>query len=996
MSFRTGRSTPWAVLMALAVVVTSPLSLAQQSVPALPTALLFDVPDLSEVDVLPFEALDPVTLLKEDTERDAEGLPYRFAITKDVYVTPDVTGNWEALPDGRMLWRMRVLADGATSINLGFSEFTLPETALLWLYSPDASRRIRPFTAADNDAHGELWTPVLLGDEIVIELTVRPEFVDEMRLTLTTVGHGYRGFGTKAVYDEYLSGSCNFDVVCPEGDDWVLDYAAIGAMQLNGGLLCSGSLVNDTASSLTPFWLTANHCGLSAGNAPSLVGYWNYQNSFCRAPGSPASGGPGDGTFTQFSSGSIWRASYSPSDVTLAEFDDDPDPAWNVSYAGWDRSGVDASMAIAIHHPNVQEKRISFEFQPTTTTTYLQNGIPGDGTHVRVEDWDLGTTEPGSSGSPLFDQNHRVIGQLHGGFASCSSQTSDWYGKFAVSFTGGGTSSSRLSDWLDPGNTGLMTVDTISLNTLCEDAGTLVFGGSTYNCDDVAALEVVDCDLNANDLVVETALISVASPGEPAGESVLLTESGPATGRFQGTLALGAGGVGVLTVAGGDTITATYIDADDGMGGMNVVVTANATIDCTAPMLSNVAASAVQASTATVSFDANEAVTGTVLYGTSCGNLSESTPGDSASTSVSVNLSGLDDETTYFFAVQGEDGAGNVTLDDNGGSCYSFTTLEAPDYFTEEFLSGNDLDNTTFQFDVVGGPDFYSFCGDPMTSLPTNPAGGTVLTMSDDDSQFVNLSGGKRVFLYGQAYGGVWVSSNGYITLGQSDTDFSETLAEHFAIPRVALVYDDMNPSAGGTVSWLQLADRVAVTWQNVPEYNTTNSNTFQVEMFYDGRITMSYLGVDIDDGIAGLSAGNGLAGDFIADNLSNAMSCGAMCQLDLGFGGPGTATLTMCGGDLSTGTSADLLLTGAAPGGTAFLILGLSNTPTPLKGGMLVPVPILLQLALPVSGAGEVLISDAPGGGGPLTVYAQYVYTDGSQAQGFGFSNALQVEFLP
>ena len=45
-------------------------------------------------------------------------------------------------------------------------------------------------------------------------------------------------------------------------------------------------------------------------------------------------------------------------------------------------------------------------------------------------------TEPGSSGSPLFDQNRRIIGTLHGGFAACSNNQSDWYGRFSV--TSGG------------------------------------------------------------------------------------------------------------------------------------------------------------------------------------------------------------------------------------------------------------------------------------------------------------------------------------------------------------------------------------------------------------------------------------------------------------------------------------------------------------------------------------------------------------------------------
>jgi hypothetical protein len=211
-------------------------------------------------------------------------------------------------------------------------------------------------------------------------------------------------------------------------------------------------MVNNTAADSTPYFMTANHCGI-AFNAASLVVYWNFETSVC--------GGIPDGLLNQWQTGSYHRASYSPSDFTLVELDQDPDPAWGITFAGWDRSGADASSAVAIHHPNCDEKRISFEYQSTTVTSYLGTSVPGDGTHVRVTDWDLGTTEPGSSGSPLFDQNHRVIGQLAGGYAACGNDLSDWYGRFARSWTGGGSSSTRLSNWLDPGSTGAMSVDTL-------------------------------------------------------------------------------------------------------------------------------------------------------------------------------------------------------------------------------------------------------------------------------------------------------------------------------------------------------------------------------------------------------------------------------------------------------------------------------------------------------------------------------------------------------
>lgn len=123
--------------------------------------------------------------------------------------------------------------------------------------------------------------------------------------------------------------------------------------------------------------------------------------------------------------------------------------------------------------------------------------------------------------------------------------------------------------------------------------------------------------------------------------------------------------------------------------------------------------------------------------------------------------------------------------------------------------------------------------------------------------------------------------------------------------------------------------------------------------------------------------------------------SGGTVCQADIGFGGPGSGSLSICGDALASGGSADLAVSGATPGGTAFVFAGLVNGATPVKGGVLVPVPWVLQLALPLDGSGE-LGFPIPGGNGPLTVYTQVVYTDPGQALGYGFTNAVQAEFLP
>ncbi|MCB0207988.1 MAG: proprotein convertase P-domain-containing protein [Anaerolineae bacterium] len=410
---------------------------------------------LSQIDVLKLPPVDVQKLRQEDKQSTQPDAPLRFAAPIAVKVSPATHGTWEQIDPDTLLWRLRVVSPQALSLNFGFTRYTMPPGGQLFLYTPDASQRIGPFTAADNAAHGQLWTPLIKADDVVIEVTVPAATASQLALTLTAVNHGYREFGQSSV-DK--SGSCNVDVVCSEADSWRDEIRAVAVYSLNGTLSCSGSLINNTAQDLTPYFLTAAHCNVNSSNAASMVVYWNYENSTCRTPGSADSGNPGDGSLSQFNSGAIHRATYAPSDFTLVELDDPIDAAVNAYWAGWDNGSTTPLSAVAIHHPNTDEKRISFENDPLSTTTYLGTSSPGDGSHLRIIDWDLGTTESGSSGSPLFNPAGYIIGQLHGGYAACGNDSSDWYGRLSVSWDGGGTAATRLKDWLDPLSSGVTTL----------------------------------------------------------------------------------------------------------------------------------------------------------------------------------------------------------------------------------------------------------------------------------------------------------------------------------------------------------------------------------------------------------------------------------------------------------------------------------------------------------------------------------------------------------
>lgn len=437
------------VVSAAAVVAATSVVLAQGVAVPPPADEVFNIPARIDLPVYQLDDIDWNRVADLERQDALQGLGPRYAVPYEVDISPASHGSWVQASENTMVWRLRVACDNAVSLNFGFDRYHLPEATRLFIYDTRPGRAIRPFTEDDNAAHGELWTPPTVGNDVILELTVPVKAMDRLDLHLGVINAGYRGF------EEFFndrSGSCNVDVVCPEGDGWRAEIASVAVISTGGSTFCTGFMVNNTANDETPYFMTANHCGINSGNAASLVVFWNYETSTC--------GGTPDGVLSDFQTGAFYRASKSSSDFTLVELDSLPQPEWMVAYAGFDATGADADWACAIHHPSTDEKRISFEWQPTTTTSYLGTSVPGDGTHVRVADWDVGTTEPGSSGSPLFNQDHRVIGQLHGGYAACGNDLSDWYGKFSVSWNGS-SSSNRLRDWLDPLNSGALTVDTL-------------------------------------------------------------------------------------------------------------------------------------------------------------------------------------------------------------------------------------------------------------------------------------------------------------------------------------------------------------------------------------------------------------------------------------------------------------------------------------------------------------------------------------------------------
>lgn len=210
---------------------------------------------------------------------------------------------------------------------------------------------------------------------------------------------------------------------------------------------------------------------------------------------------------------------------------------------------------------------------------------------------------------------------------------------------------------------------------------------------------------------------------------------------------------------------------------------------------------------------------------------------------------------TYYWRVDTKNMKGVTT-----GDVWSFTI---PPHTTDSFAdyfdtSGHvfDLKYQQITFRPNGLDTLYSVCRAPASVFGTDPTGGTVLTLSDDDYKQVVLTGGKQVVLFGKSYGTVYVGSNGYITFDWGDSSLSRSFTNHFNQARVSGFLRDLNPSGTAKVSYKQLEDRLAVTYNAVAAYGTSNYNTFQIELFFDGDIRLTYLNMMSKDAIVGLSSG--------------------------------------------------------------------------------------------------------------------------------------------
>ena len=489
---------------------------AQISTREEPASFRKNVSDLrtSEKTQIILPSLDIEKIQQEDKEDEENGIPPRFGYIHDVSLNLDNSGEWTVLSDGSRIWRLALHCPDALSINLLYDKFWVPDDAKFFVYSNDRRHSIGAFTSLNNkgsrnDTQG-FATGLVYSDQVTLEYYLPNNVKDVGIISISGIVHGYRYIMPEYWYGNVpgnnLSGNCQVNINCPEGNNWQNEKRAVALIIVNGTRMCTGSLVNNTNNDNSPYFLTADHCLVNeygskiydAINNPNLNNwtfYWNYElppnpndcNYNTSTPSTPL-------VFS--TSGAIVKANNPTSDFALIELSESPiyfvnhTPSYIPYFLGWDRTGNSGTGGVGIHHPCGDVKKIAtHNITPPTNSNCMDFNYNG-GYLANSNFWRINwmatpnghsVTEGGSSGSPLLNNSGRVIGQLFGaGYCSnpnCSNPPADIgnYGKFSVSWTGNGATDNqrRLSSWLDPNNTNATTLNGISCPTVVNLIGTV-------------------------------------------------------------------------------------------------------------------------------------------------------------------------------------------------------------------------------------------------------------------------------------------------------------------------------------------------------------------------------------------------------------------------------------------------------------------------------------------------------------------------------------------
>ena len=389
----------------------------------------------------------------------------RFALSTPVDI--DILKEATLIKTGTTaIYYFTLKAIDAYNISIQFNKFILSKNSLLSIYNK--TELTDSITAKENNETDTWSTRVYQGNTLHIILNIPLEELGQSTLNLGFVYFGYKKTGfTPHFGSPGASDPCQVNVACPAGNGWNNERNSVALINANGHW-ATGALVMNTCGTNRPYLLTANH-NLSVGNVQNWVFQFLFYSTDCNTD-------IGYREDIQIN-GCTVRASNGASDFALLELNQTPPVNSGINYAGWSRDSNPflITSTTFLHHPAGDVLKISVDV-----------GNPVQAPAGAIQCWRLalnsGGDQGGSSGGPYFNQQHRIIGQHYGVPTEHIDEPchpEKYGGRFDLSWTGGGTNATRLSNWLDPGNLGATTTNTTNVSSLININGMSISGNSS-------------------------------------------------------------------------------------------------------------------------------------------------------------------------------------------------------------------------------------------------------------------------------------------------------------------------------------------------------------------------------------------------------------------------------------------------------------------------------------------------------------------------------------
>jgi len=378
--------------------------------------------------------------------------------------TPAATAallQWQPTGRGTQVAALRFVSEGAHGVRLGVLVQALPAGAVLRAYGTPQDEVVEvgaqelAATAARNAEGGAQdsvartwWSPDFGSAQTTLEVEIPASAAPgSVRLSVPRLSHFTQAPDeAQQALQPKAAGSCNLDLACrPEYLEQSRSVARMLFVREDGKTyLCTGTLMNDAASSGTPYFLSANHCVDSQASASTLTTDWFLRANGCgSADTSPAA--------TRMTGGATLLHATTRTDMSFMRLNSTP-PAGIVYAGSYFGAALPTGTPLTdVHHPQGDVQKVSLGTllrYSVCSDGLCRTSDEGEGTFLTLN-WQSGVVEQGSSGSAAFatlGTRRYVVGQLLGGTSSCALPSGvDYYGRFDVSYR------DAIKRWLNPG-----------------------------------------------------------------------------------------------------------------------------------------------------------------------------------------------------------------------------------------------------------------------------------------------------------------------------------------------------------------------------------------------------------------------------------------------------------------------------------------------------------------------------------------------------------------